>query len=112
MLTLAAQLIIPLVIAALIGFACAWLLQQHAVQKFCRECTEARQRLEELTAQLQTFREKEKLMAMPELRLGACETELRVLESELEMMLKDLKDARKEIELHDRHEPHYLFRQA
>ena len=112
MLELAAQLLIPLVIAMLIGFACAWQLQRQAVQKSCRECSEARQRLEELTSQLHVFREREKAMARPESRLKAYETELRVLENELEIMLGELKDTRMEIEQHDSHNLHYLFRQA
>jgi uncharacterized protein HemX len=112
MLELAAQLVIPLVIAMLIGFVCAWLLQRQAVQKSCRECREARQRLEDMTSQLQAFREKEKTTARPESRLKAYETELRVLENELETMLGELKDTRRDIEQHDSHNLHYLFRQA
>ena len=112
MVELTAQLVIPLAIAALIGFACAWLLQRQALQKSCRECMEARQRLAELTAQFQAFRDNEKTMAKPEFRLKAYETELRVLENEQETMLGELKDTRMEIEQHDSHNLRYFLRRA
>lgn len=112
MLELAAQLVIPLAIATLIGFACAWQLQRQAVQKSCRECREASQRLEELTGKFQALRENEKTTTKPESPLKAYETELRVLENELETMLGELKDTRREIEQHDSRNLHYLFRQA
>lgn len=97
MFSLALQIIIPLVIAALIGFVCAWLLRRHAVLKACRECTEARSRLEKISAQLQTFRQIERQMSKPSHRLNACQTELRMLESELENLLRQIDETRSEI---------------
>jgi hypothetical protein len=112
MFELITQLIMPLVFAALIGFACGWLLQRQAVLKSCQECKEARQRLEEMTILLHAFRQEERILTQPASKLGAYEAELRMLENELEMMLGELKNTRSEIELNDARSLHYLFKQA
>lgn len=98
MFLLALQIIIPLVIAALIGFVCAWLLRGHAVLKASHECSETRSRLEDISAQLQTFRQIEQQMSKPSHWFNACQSELRMLESELERLLGELGEVRKTTE--------------
>jgi arsenate reductase-like glutaredoxin family protein len=97
MFLLALQIITPLVIAALIGFTCAWLLRRHATLTACREYRKTRERLNKISAQLQTFRHMEQQMSTPSNRLNACVSELRMIDSELEALLNDPLETRRRI---------------
>lgn len=97
MLALILQIIVSLIFAAMIGFACAWFLQRHSVQSARKECSDTRQRLEKITLELHAFRTKERAVGAHEFRLGECEAELRILEDELESMLDTLAETRRDI---------------
>jgi hypothetical protein len=90
MLYLAIQIIVPLLIAALIGFFCAWALQRHATEAARAESEEARERLMKISAQLHTFRRMEGQMSRPSRQLVACKSELRMVDGELRRLLYDL----------------------
>ncbi|MEQ1662919.1 MAG: hypothetical protein ABL877_09515 [Thiobacillus sp.] len=97
MLNFAAQILISLLIASVIGFVCAWLLRREAVLVARAECQDARLRLEQLTVELHAFRQQARQGSTASLRLDECETELRILESELESILKTLTETRQDM---------------
>lgn len=97
MFLLVLQIVAPLVIAACIGFACAWLLRRHAMRTACREYSTTRERLKKISAQLQTFRHMEQQMSTPSNRLNACVSELRMIDGELEALLNDPLETRRRI---------------
>lgn len=97
MLILAGKILVSLIIASLIGFMCAWLLRRQAVETARAECHETRHRLQKLTTELHAFQQQTRQNSVYPLRLDECETELRVLESELESILSTLIETRQDI---------------
>lgn len=97
MLTLAAKILISLLIASAIGFMCAWLLRRQAVLAARAECQDTRLRLKQLTAELHAFQQQARQGSAAPLRLDDCETELRILESELESILSTLTETRQDM---------------
>lgn len=95
MFTLALQIIVPLILAALIGFFCAWALQRHAVDTARGERDETRERLMKISNQLHTFRKMEQQMTRSSSRLNACKSELRLVDGELRRLLYDLMKGRR-----------------
>jgi len=96
MLNLAMQILVPLVIAALIGFVCAWQMQKYAVRIARQDRAEAMERLLKISGQLHTFRKMEGQMSKSSNRIAACESELRLVDNDLRRLLYDLmKDTKK-----------------
>lgn len=97
MLALALQIIVPLFLAALIGFICAWQMQKYAVKTARQDRTEALDRLMKISGQLHTFRKMEGQMSKSSNRIAACESELRMVDNDLRRLLYDMMKDRKRI---------------
>jgi hypothetical protein len=97
MLALALQIIVPLFLAALIGFICAWQMQKYAVKTARQDRAEALDRLMKISGQLHTFRKMEGQMSKSSNRIAACESELRMVDNDLRRLLYDMMKDRKRI---------------
>lgn len=90
------RILVPLFLAALIGFVCAWQIQKYSLRTTRRDKAEALDRLMKISRQLHTFRKMESQMSKSSNRIVACESELRMVDNDLRRLLHDLtKDTRR-----------------